>query len=695
MVKLTINGIELEAPQGELIVETVKRLGLEIPVFCYHPRMKAVGMCRMCLVETGFKQPDGSVRMMPKPQAGCTLPASEGLVVVTDSEAIHRDRKGVLEFLLINHPLDCPICDRGGECPLQNNTMAYGPSTTRFIEMKRHLPKAFPLSQYVTLDLERCIQCGRCVRFTEEISGDSDLAFRFRGAEMQPSTFQLTDFESRFSGNVIEICPVGALTSAKYRFRARPWDLETSPGVCTECSNGCNVWFDHRAGKQVRINGRANDGVNEEWTCDKGKFGHDWYNSTSRLTKPLVRRGDQFVPASWSEAYEEILAAFADKGGKVAGLTGPRVSNEGLFLFKRLFSEAFGSDNVDHRWRSGPVPTGPVPRPLPIASLESKRHILVFGTHLAEDLPIVHLRVRKAWSQSGATVDVAYSAANEVERFAKASLRCRPGAEAALAKCLLGEAVWSGKATVSDAVRAELAGFNADSAEEKSGVSGATVRAAAARLGEGAVVLTSDRLLDAPEPPSAWKSLKALAEATGSEFVCYPTGTNAAGAELLGLVPDHGLSTWQILEGCKDGKIEALWLVEADPSSTHDAALETVPFLVYQGTLENEAMAYASVVLPMAAPAEQDGTWTNCEGRVQRFRQAIAPPGEAKPAWRVFAECLLRARPSTPFFNPGEVMEEIARVHPVFAPAQYSLLPEEGALVARESLVGEPAGGGG
>jgi NADH-quinone oxidoreductase subunit G len=239
MVNLTINGIETEAPQGELIVETVKRLGLEIPIFCYHPRMKAVGMCRMCLVETGFKQPDGSVRMMPKPQAGCTLPASDGLVVVTDSEQIHRDRKGVLEFLLINHPLDCPVCDRGGECPLQNNTMAYGPSTTRFIEMKRHLPKAFPLSQYVILDLERCIQCGRCVRFTEEVSGDADLAFRFRGAEMQPSTFQLTDFESRFSGNVIEICPVGALTSARYRFRARPWDLETSPGVCTECSNGC------------------------------------------------------------------------------------------------------------------------------------------------------------------------------------------------------------------------------------------------------------------------------------------------------------------------------------------------------------------------------------------------------------------------------------------------------------------------
>jgi predicted molibdopterin-dependent oxidoreductase YjgC len=401
------------------------------------------------------------------------------------------------------------------------------------------------------------------------------------------------------------------------------------------------------------------------------------------------------VAASWSEAYEEILAAFADKGERAAGLTGPRVSNEGLFLFKRLFSEAFRSDNLDHRWRQWLMSTGPAPRPIPIASLEERRHILVFGTHLAEDLPIVHLRVRKAWSLRGATVDVAYSAANEVERFADTSLRCRPGTEAALAKCLLGEALKPGKAAVSDAVRAEFAGFNADTAEEHTGVSGESVRSAAARLGEGAVVLSSDRLFDAPEAPTAWETLRTLASATGSEFVCYPTGTNAAGAELLGLVPTQGLTTWQILEGCRDGRIEALWLAEADPAATHQEALENVPFLVYQGTLENEAMAYASVVLPMAAPGEQDGTWTNCEGRVQRFRQAISPPGEAKPAWRIFAECLLRAQPSTPFFNPGEVMEEIVRAHPGFAPALYSELPEEGALVARESLVGEPAGGGG
>ena len=281
-VKITINDHELEVPEGEWIVESAKRLKLDIPVFCYHPRMVPVGMCRMCLVEVGTKQPDGSVRKMPKPQTACSLPATEGLVIYTDTEQIHQDRKGVLEFLLINHPLDCPVCDRGGECPLQNNTQFYGPSVSRYTELKRHLPKAYPLSKHVTLDLERCIQCGRCVRFTEEISGDSQLAFLHRGAWMQPSTFHLLDFESKFSGNTIEICPVGALTSTDYRFQARPWDLKTSPSICTQCSNGCNIWIDHRSGKFVRVNGRTNELVNEEWTCDKGKFGHAFYSSPER-----------------------------------------------------------------------------------------------------------------------------------------------------------------------------------------------------------------------------------------------------------------------------------------------------------------------------------------------------------------------------------------------------------------------------
>ncbi|MBS1724467.1 MAG: NADH-quinone oxidoreductase subunit NuoG [Armatimonadetes bacterium] len=643
LVKVTINDTELEVPSGELIVESVKRIGAEIPVFCYHPRMKPVGMCRMCLVEVGFKQPDGSVRMMPKPQAGCTLPASEGMVVYTDSVNVHRDRRGVLEFLLANHPLDCPICDRGGECPLQNNTLAYGPSTSRFIELKRHLPKAFPLSKYVTLDLERCIQCGRCVRFTEEISGEAELAFRFRGASMQPSTFQMTDFESKFSGNVIEICPVGALTSAKYRFRARPWDVETSPAVCTECSNGCSVWFDHRAGKFVRINGRANEAVNEEWTCDKGKFGHDYYNSPARLTRPLARRGSGFVEVSWAEAYEEIAKAFDRPGNELAALTGPRVANEGLFMMKKLFTGAFGSTNIEHRWTTGQLPRLQEWVSSTIAGLEAKKTILVIGSDLASDLPIVFLRVRKAATQHGATVRVATAAPTEVDQFATSSIRLQAGGEAEGALALL----------------------NGDWASD---------------LGPDTAVVAADSFLDLKNGSSVLEQLRKVVEAKGAEFSCFPTGTNSMGAAILGCESPEG--SWAILEAVKKGSVKCLWLTECDLATLAGGqeALEAAEFVVVQGTLESETMAYANVVLPMAAPAEQEGTWTNCEKRVQRIRQAIATPGDAKPAWRIFAEMSLRMQPDTPFFNAREVQSAMAAAEPAFA-ALASEIPDEGVLV--------------
>ncbi len=649
-VSVTINGIEIEVPQGELIVESVKRLGLEIPVFCYHPRMKPVGMCRMCLVEIGFKQPDGSVRMMPKPQAGCTLPASEGMVVLTDSESVHRDRKGVLEFLLVNHPLDCPVCDRGGECPLQNNTLAYGPSTSRFIDLKRHLPKAYPLSQYVMLDLERCIQCGRCVRFTEEISGEHELAFRFRGASMQPSTFQLLDFESKFSGNVIEICPVGALTSAQYRFRARPWDLQTTPAVCTACSNGCNVWFDHRAGRFVRINGRINEGVNEEWTCDKGKFGHDYYNSTDRLRTPLVRKGDQFVEATWAEAYEEIVKGLESAGKDVAGLCGTRIANEGLFLFNRLFKQVLGSRSVDHRW-TRTLGTSRVQTP--IAGIEGKKGVLVFGSNPAEDLPIVFLRLRKAATRNGTQVTVVTPDVTEADAFATVASRIGQGDVLKVAQEIVDG-------------QSELARKVADCLKE-----------------DGAIV-TSDRVRNLPGGGEALRLLEDLAARCGAEFNCYPTGPNAMGAELLGVLPgDGGLDTWGILQGCCSGTIKALWLLDCDPTTVEggDQALESAEFLVYQGVTRSEATAFANVVLPMAAPAEQDGTWTNCERRLQRMTQAIAAPGDSKPAWRIFSEVILRLQPSTPFFNPREIMKAIADADPRFLPGA-SDLPEEGAILS-------------
>lgn len=689
-VTISINDIELQVPKGELIVESVKRLGLEIPIFCYHSRLKPVGMCRMCLVEVGFKQPDGSIRKMPKPQAGCTLPASEGMAIYTDSELVHRDRKGVLEFLLVNHPLDCPICDRGGECPLQNNTLFYGPSTSRFVEFKRHLPKAFPLSQYVTLDLERCIQCGRCVRFTEEISGDSQLAFRFRGAEMQPSTFELRDFESKFSGNVIEICPVGALTSTKYRFRARPWDLETKPAICTRCSNGCNVWFDYRVDRAVRINGRTNEAVNEEWTCDKGKFGHDFYNADNRTTRVLARRGSALVETSWADAYSDVIRAFSQGGDSVALLGGNENSNEDLFLAQSLFDQAFGSKNLDFRWTSHlPTPDQSVSKVLGLAEVQDtleglgeKARLFVFGTSLADDLPIVFLRVRKAWFTNGAKVVVAHHAPTDVDSFAEVVLRYAPGTEATLAGGLLKLIVDSGAAKVSEATMKLLAKLDPQTVSQSTGVPIERLKEAAAILAEGVATVTSDAILNAPAAQDVVETLAGMAMATGGSFNQYSLRANDQGARELGY--GSGKNTREILEGCVDGSVKALWLLGCDPIANFadrdlvERALESVPFLVVQSHSDNGATAFASVVLPMAAPAETDGTYTNCTRRVQRMGRIFAPKGDAKPAWRVFSEISMRLQPRKPDFNVDEVGARLSADRSAFEACNFESVPPEG-----------------
>lgn len=679
MVNISINDIPLQVPKGEMIVESVKRLGLEVPIFCYHSRMKPVGMCRMCLIEIGFKQPDGSVRKMPKPQTACTLPASEGLQVYTDTQAIHTDRKGVLEFLLINHPLDCPICDRGGECPLQNNTLFYGPSTSRFVEFKRHAPKAFPLSKYVTLDLERCIQCGRCVRFTEEISGDAQLALRFRGSKTQPGTFELRDFDSKFSGNVIEICPVGALTSSKYRFRARPWDLQTRPGICTLCSNGCNIHVDYRLDQIVRVNGRTNEAVNEEWTCDKGKFGHFDFNGEGRLGKTLVRKNGGLTPTVWADAYEEVLGALRGvKPTEIAVLAGSQNSNEDLYLLRQLFQGTLGTFNLDHRFTKF-LPQDPAlsQARTPIADFEQAPSILVFGSSLADELPILFLRVRKAWFKNGVKVIVAHDAPTDADSFAHAVLHYRPGTGHLLATGLAGLAQ-------------EAPGITVEGVANETGVSIKSLQSAVAALANPATVTTRS-IFNSVHGEATAMALKTFSEYREGVFNNYSLGANEEGALRLGIQPESappsGLNSHEILAGCINGTIKVLWLAGVDPlaafndSSLVHRALESVDYLIYQHYKSSDSLPYASVVLPMTAPSEADGSYTNMEGRVQRFGQVLAPKGEAKPAWRVFSELGMRIRPQVPPFNAGDVMLRISNEYPAFAEIKYANLTGEGLLL--------------
>lgn len=665
-VTITINGIDLDVPKGEIIVESAKRIGIEIPIFCYHARMKPVGMCRMCLVELGFKQQDGTVRMMPKPQAACTLGADANMVVLTDTQSIRDDRRGVLEFLLINHPLDCPICDRGGECPLQNNTLFYGPSTSRYVEVKRHLPKAFPLSKYVTLDLERCIQCGRCVRFTEEISGDAQLAFLFRGAAMQPQTYELTDFDSKFSGNVIEICPVGALTSSRYRFRARPWDLQTKPAICTECSNGCSTWFDYRVNTMVRINGRTNEAVNEEWTCDRGKFGHDYLNSESRLKRVLLRKGDALVESDWPQAYAEIIERFKNASESAAGIAGGKLSNEDLFIWKNMFYDLFGSRSIDHRWYS----SLPSPEEMhdyvttPIAELENARTIFVFGQSPAETLPIVFLRIRKAWFANGAKVIyVGPRETNEMDAFAQIRVGYGAGQH----------------------MRAVSAIKNRDAAAlAEMGVNSIAASKLFEALDAPFVTVAARSLLDEANGVEAARALRSI----GGEFNLYALEANEQGAAELEILPsDGGMDTWQILDACADRRIKALWLFGCDPfmrckdRALVTRALENVDYLVVQDILRSEAMEYASVVLPSAAFSERDGSYTNCERRVQYVHQIVQPPGDAKTPWRVFSEIMLRAANVVPPFNAREILALIGKGLPAFDGVDHNTARAEGIML--------------
>jgi len=727
LVNIEINGVPLQVPEGELLVEAAKRVNADIPIFCYHKYMQPVGMCRMCLVEVGYKQPDGSVRKMPKPQTSCTLPCTEGLVAWTETEQIVKDRRAVLEFLLINHPLDCPICDRGGECPLQNNTQFYGPSTSRYIEIKRHLPKAFPLSKYVALDLERCIHCGRCVRFTEEVSGDAQLGFLFRGAQTQPHTFQLTEFTSRFSGNVIEICPVGALTSRTYRFRARPWDITTQKTVCTMCSNGCNLYVDSRSGKVVRINARENPQVNETWTCDKGKFEQTYMHAPDRMTQPMVRRGKEWEPIRWGDAYDLLLERWSElskeHGGRaVAGVAGHKLSNESLYLFQKLMRGVFQTNNIDHRFTryQGELSAPPVQNEY--RDLEAAALVFVFGSDLVDEQPMVFLRARKAHRHYGVQAIVAYPTPNAVEEFAALSLRYRPGSEDALLKGLLYALLDMLSEPPADAewLKARLADCTPAWTQDQTGVPAEVLLAAAQQIAPSPsmLILAGEKVWNHPNAAEIIEWLQVLNRITGNEtreeggLNLMPTGANQQGALELGVVPhslpgyarvddaaararfeqawgtplpvEVGLNTDAIFQACLQGEVQMLYLAGADPVSEHyeptlaERALRACEFVVVQDIRMTETARYADLLLPACPFTEYEGTFTNWERRVQRFWQAHPPQGEAKPDWQVFAELWLRTQRQTPPFNAREVAAEIARLVPAFAGCTYEQLGEQG-----------------
>ena len=641
LVTVTIDGQELQVPKGTLVIRAAEDLGITIPRFCDHPLLDPVGACRQCFVE---------VEGQRKPFTSCTTTCTDGMVVKTHltSDFARDAQEGNLELLLVNHPLDCPQCDKGGECPLQDQALAHGPGDSRFVDNKRRYQKPIPISALVALDRERCVLCARCTRFSSEISGDPFIELFERGALEQVAIYEDEPYESYFSGNVVQICPVGALTSSTYRFKSRPFDLTSAPTVCNQCSAGCNLRADVRRGEVVRQLARENMAVNEMWNCDKGRYGYEFIAHADRLRVPVARNDlGSPVETSWFTALRSAAKRFnaaLEAGGPsaVGVLTGGRLTDEDSYAVSRFARDVLGTDNVDFRLQprteeerdifaavAGTI--GPT-----YDDVEHAPVVVVAGLDPEEEVPILHLRLRKAWRRNSQKIIVVGPVLGSLEDIAWRWIQTAPGHEAAALSALAG-----------------------GSSNDES------ITAAADALGDAGdkvVVLAGERLALSP---GALPAAAALATGRNGAFAWVPRRTNARGAVDAGLVPgllpggrrlddagpvaeawkrlpeEPGMDTRQMLEAAAAGEIKALYLIGVDPIRDFEdprlarQALETVDTIVVQDILPNETTHLADVILPAMTSHERVGSFTTWEGRRQPFPQAVGVQGQAQHDWDI------------------------------------------------------------
>jgi NADH-quinone oxidoreductase subunit G len=678
LVTVTIDGREVQAPRGELLIKVAQDHGTYVPRFCWHERMKPVGMCRMCLVE---------VEGLRGLQISCATPVTDGMVVHTQSAGVKAAQDGVLEFLLINHPLDCPVCDRGGECPLQDQTLAFGPGESRFVEEKRHFEKPVPISDLVLLDRERCIQCGRCTRFAAEVAGDPLIDFGGRGGDTQVITYPDEPFTSYFSGNTVQICPVGALTSSSYRFRARPWDLQSVESTCQGCAVGCRSAVDQTSNRLVRQLGVDVEPVNQGWLCDKGRYGYEWVHAEPRLRSPWTRRASGLAEASWAEALDvaaTTLQRVHDESGPdaIAVLGGARGTNEDAYAWARLAKGVLGTDHVDAQLGDG-LPAEVVlglPRAT-IPDLDRARAIVVVGADLKEDLPVLHLRVRRAAAELGVPLVDLGSRDHALTALSTAVLRHAPG--------VVGEAVGQLVAALDgSATSPELAAL-ADAIEDRDGpVVVVAGRPSVAESAEATVhvlarlaALPDVRLLSALPAANVHGALDAgLAPGFLPGRVTLAAGAHHVAATWGAVPAERGLDATAILRAAATGRIRALVLLDCDPfrefpdRTVVRAALEAVEHLVVVGSGLGEGLERADVVLPPTVWGEHGGTTTNLEGRVSRLGRVVTPEGLTMESWRIADELAARLGAPLGFETVDQVTDELARVAPASAGVDTALL---------------------
>jgi NADH-quinone oxidoreductase subunit G len=645
-VTFTIDGREVSAPENAMLVDAAKYGDVEIPVFCYEPKLgQPVGACRMCLVE---------IEGIPKLQTGCSTPVKDGMVVHTQTARVHDAQRAVVEFLLINHPLDCPVCDKGGECPLQDITYGWGPGTSRFIEPKRHFRKPLELSPLIAIDRERCILCYRCVRFSQEVSEDYQLVLSERGAHSYVGTFDGHPYVAPFSGNIIELCPVGALTSTAYRFRARPWDIEGAGTICTYCPSQCNVELTVRDDRVMRVLARDHEEVDDGWLCDKGRFAYQSTHVDERITQPLVREGDVLMPSTWEKALGAAAAALKKAGPTAAALAGGDTTNEEAFLLQRLFREGLGSGRLAgsparalapelSRALADPALQATVP------DLEFAHAVLVLDCDPVDDAPILDLRIRKGVRRNGVRLAVASARPGALDPNAETVLRYAPGAGEAL---LVGLDAAFGRDEGNLGGAATAAGSNA-----------ATVRDLATWLsgaGEHVVILYGERLLSGPRGSEAAQALLnlaarlGLAAHEGAGLLEIPSATNGRGIREAGFAATHGPGYAGVEGSPGEGDASVLYLLHADPVRTEPdraawegALAKATSVIAHASTLSDSLREHADVVFPAEAYAEKEGTLVHPDGRVQRLRPAIGRPGSlgagVRPGWQVIADVAERA----------------------------------------------------
>jgi NADH-quinone oxidoreductase subunit G len=648
LITFEIDGREVQAPEGMMLVDAAKQGDVEIPYFCYEPKLgQPVGACRMCLVE---------IEGMPKLQTSCSTPVKEGMVVITTSDRVKTAQNAIVEFLLVNHPLDCPVCDKGGECPLQDISYGWGPGRSRFIEPKRHFEKPLEISPLVAIDRERCILCYRCVRFSQEVAEDYQLVFLERGDHTFVGTHDGHPYVAPFSGNIIELCPVGALTSTAYRFRARPWDIEDSGSVCLLCPSQCNVKFTTRDDTKImRVLARDHKEVDDGWLCDKGRFGYQAIHSAERITAPMARDGGALREVSWERALSDAAGALRRGGGKTAAIVGGEATNEEGFLIQRLLREALGSPHIDSRSNGllDPEQARALARPdfaAKVSDIDYAESILVLDTSLVDEAPILDLRVRKAVRRNHAKLVVATSRPGTLDPNAHAVLRFAPGATEAALGGLAAALAGGPEADLDDLAR-------------RSGTSVEALRDAAAVLsGSGpTVILWGERLSHGGRGRRAISALLALARRCGIDstdeagLIEVPAGSNSRGLREVGCLPNLGpglsdaATTGLGAAEIPGGGMTTLLLFQSDPIRTHpdpeawEQTLDDAAALVAFADFLTPALEeHATVVFPAESYAEKEGTVTHPDGRLQRVRQAIAHPGEVRPSWQVLAELSAR-----------------------------------------------------